>query len=912
MPIRFIVNDQPVEVDCDPALPLLDVLRGQLRLTGTKQGCDHEGECGACTVLLEEQPVRACLTPVGGAAGKRVLTVEGLARDGQLDPLQAAFIEVGAVQCGFCTPGVLMAAKGLLLREPRPDRGQIVEAIEGNLCRCTGYNRIVQAVELAADARAPLFSFDPQRKLGGSAERSDSVGKVTGETQYVEDMRPPGMLVMKTVRSPYHHARLSGLDAAPAEQTPGVRRVFTWKDIPAENGFPDYSLAEPILTPVGDTLRMKGAPIALVVAENEAAAEAGCAAVRLELQELPHVFDVEEALQPGAVYVCGDGNELSRFDFQRGSLADSFAQSSAVVEATYDTAYLEHTALERESALGMIDEAGRVTVIGATHQPHNQQRFVAEMLGLPVEQIRCITPPIGGSFGGKQDPWPMLAVGLAAYWLREPVRLDFSRQESFDASPKRHPYRVKIKLGADSSGRLTGLYGRILANTGGYDSCGRYITNYAVTAAGGAYRWQAVDLQARSVYTNGPKSGQYRGFGTAQSTFALECALDELIETMGAHPVEFRRRNGIGRGEHSFLGYPLVDPLGYHKVLDAIQPYYQRYTAEAEAFNQAHSPAKKRRGVGLAGMWYRFGKAGKLRIEAHAEIGLDGRLAVYCSAPDYGQGTSTAMSQMAAESLGVARAQIDLINADTGRVPNSEIQGASRAVFFVGGAVSKAGAALRESILGVAAEMIDAPVEALEFSGERVVIRAQPQRGAGLREIAAEFERMGKNRRVKGIFDITDQLPAERPEYLPLFITGAQLAEVEVDMETGAVTVRRVAAAHDVGRVVNPLDASGQIEGAVVMGVGAALQEEYLPGVTGGISEYYVPTASEAPEIHSLLIEEPSLYGPYGAKGLGEAAMLPTAPAIINALSRAIGRRIRAIPATPERVLAAIYEAAYE
>jgi len=750
-------------------------------------------------------------------------------------------------------------------------------------------------------------NYSSSPPLGGSVVRTDSFNKVTGKTNYVEDFKIPGLLHIKVLRSPYHHARLRSLNVTRAAQMPGVRRIITWADIPNVNGFPSYSLEEPVLTPVGDTLRMRAAPIALVVAESVEQAQAALAAVEMELEQLPYTFETEEALKPGALHIAGDANVLSKFQVKHGDLEAAFAASDHVVEAVFETGFLEHVALERESLLGMIDEAGRITVIGGTHQPHMQQRFIAEMLGLPLDQIRVIVPPMGGSFGGKQDPWPFTAVGLATYHLRQPTSLIYLREESFDASPKRHPYHVNCKIGATEAGELTGLQVRIDCNTGGYDGAGRFITNYAVTAAGGAYRWKAADVSARSVYTNGPKAGQFRGFGTAQSTFALECALDELIEELGDDPINFRLRNCLGPTDVSFLGYPLADNLGYSQVLTTIEPHYRLYLQEAELFNTTHASGYLRRGVGLAGMWYRFGKAGSLRIEAQAELAKDGHFVVYCSAPDYGQGTNTVMSQIAADTLGVDRDCVEVVNADTAKVPDSDIQGASRATFFVGGAVQKAMGVLLQSVFGVAAELLDISANTLKLQSGRVVALDNDSDTVTLVDVAREFDRMGKSRRVAGYFDISEALPkTDRPEYLPLFITGAHLADVVVDMETGITQVLRVTAVHDLGRVVNPMDAAGQIQGAVVMGLGAALHEEYLPGQTTGLSQYLVPMAGSMPEINVIFVEIPSRLGPYGVKGLGEAAMLPATPAIINAVSRAIGGRIRSIPATPERILAAI------
>ena len=389
--------------------------------------------------------------------------------------------------------------------------------------------------------------------------------------------------------------------------------------------------------------------------------------------------------------------------------------------------------------------------------------------------------------------------------------------------------------------------------------------------------------------------------------------MDELAEALDIDPLALRLKNSLGQAERSFLGYAVGESLGFVEVLEAIRPHYEAYLADAEAFNRSTTPSAPRptglrRGVGLAGMWYRFGKSGSLRVQAHAELARDGRFIVYCTAADYGQGTNTVMSQMAAEALGVSRAWIDVVNADTDRAPDSGIQGASRATYFVGGAVVAAATNLRQAILGMAAELLDRSPMSLAIREDRVEA-GDGAPSISLAEVAAEFDRIGKSRRVRGFFDLTGQFPAEdRPEYAPLFVTGAQVAEVEVEMRTGQVRVLRMAAAHDVGRAVNPADAEGQIEGAMLMGLGAALMEECLPGHTTGFSDYYLPTVKSMPKIDILLVEVPSWHGAFGVKGLGEAAMLPATPAIINAISRAIRRRVREIPATPERVLAALHE----
>ncbi|MCL7452277.1 MAG: molybdopterin-dependent oxidoreductase [Anaerolineae bacterium] len=912
--VRFVLNGREVVLTVDLGRSLLHVLREDLDLTGTKQACDCEGECGACTVLLDGEAVRSCLTPIAKVDGRRVVTIEGLGSPERLHPLQQAFIDHGAVQCGFCTPGVILSAVALLDREPDPSREQIIEALEGNLCRCTGYLKIVEAVEAAAAVTRGEADTGPpeQAVIGGSQVRIDALEKVTGSARYAEDIKMPGLLHAALVRSPYVHARILGIDPAPALQRPGVLRVLTAADIPGPNTLRGYSRDEPLLNQVGGTVRMVGDAVAMVLAETPELASAAAETVRVDYEPLPSISDPVEAMGPGAVPLYPQGNVLGTYAIVHGDLETAEAADAIdgglVLEAHYNTPYLEHSALERETVLSYWDKEGRLTVVGGHQEPHWARDWTARMLGLPPEQVRVIVPPMGGAFGGKQDPWPLMAAGLAAYHApeRRPVRLTYSRRESFDASPKRHPYRMHYRIGARPDGTLITLRLRIVANTGAYDADGHYIPQYASVAGCGPYRWQAVDARAWSVYTNGPKSGQMRGFGTPQATLGLECSLDELAGRLGIDPLELRLSNAIDDETVTCLGYPVAETIGYRECLEAVRPRYREALSAVSEWN-ASAPAGYRRGVGLAGMWYRFGKPGPITCEAEAELGLDGTIRCYCSAPDYGQGTATVMAQLAAEALGVPRDSLTLVNADTALTPDSGIQGASRSTYWVGGAVVQAATHLRNRILGTAAEMLNQHPEGLSLNAEAVV-------GCGgaalyLREIAAEMERIGQSRRVMGVF--APQLGPDfrrdsHSEFLPFFTTGVHVAEVEVNRNTGQVRVLRIVAAHDVGRAINPQGVEVQVEGAVLMSMGATLMEEYIPGLTTGFSDYYLPTIRCTPEIEVIAVEVPSRWGPKGAKGLGEAATLATAPAILNGIHNAVGARVRELPATPERVLTAI------
>ena len=750
-----------------------------------------------------------------------------------------------------------------------------------------------------------MDSRDGQSLIGGDAERVDAFEKVTGKAKFVEDIQLPGLLYGRVLRSSFHHARLISIDTSDAEELPGVVAIIKADDIPGENGFSEYSRGEPLLTPVGDALRMKGAPIALIVCSTSEAADAALKAIKVAYKPLLFCFEINEIET-----IHGERSEILKEDrVKNGDISEAFDESDHVIETLYTTSYQEHAALERESVLGYLDEAGRITVVGGTHEPHWQRNWIAKTLALPPSKVRFITPPTGGSFGGKQDPWPLVATGLMTFLTKRPVKLIYSRSESFEASPKRHPFRCHYKIGAKATGQLTGIQVLMRVNTGAYDSAGYYIPEYAIMAGGGPYLWSAADISAQCIFTNGPKSGQFRGFGTPQPTFALECTLDEMIQILGEDPISFRQKNKIQQSSKTFLGYPVAESLGYQEVLEALKSYYTTISEEVRTFNQNNKTSRNpiRAGVGIAGMWYRFGKSGKLRIEAHAEITTGGRFVIYCSAPDYGQGIGTVMLQLAAETLSIPRDHISLINADTAHTPDSDVQGASRATYWVGNAVCEAARTLKAEILGTAAEILDCNPNQLEFKNNQISHIHDPNATISFQDIAREFKLLGKSRKVSGIFDPSPYFPEEtRPMYTPHFVTGAHLAEVRVDMETGEVKVTRYVAVHDVGRVINPAGATGQIEGAVIMGLGTALKESYIPGSTSGFNSYILPSIDDIPKIEVILVEVPGYLGPMGAKGLGETAMLPSTPAIINAVSRAIGVRIRDVPATPECILQAI------
>ena len=917
-----MVNGRPLVLAVDPAKPLLRVLREDLRLTGVKQSCDMEGECGACIVIVDGVAQRACLVLAGEVEGRAVETVEGLAASGRPHPLQIAFLEAGAVQCGYCTPGMLMSAKALLDRNPRPTRGEIVAALAGNLCRCTGYVQIVEAVERAAAMLAEDGAQASEDAEGASSIRQPVIGgdltrhrgweRVSGAALYAEDIVLPDMRHIAFVRSPHFHARVLSIDPAAALALPGVVRVLTAADVPGENiGLGGYSVGEHLLAPADGMVRMIGDPVAMVVAVDPETARAGAEAVRVAYEPLPHTTEIENALAPDAIQIHEGGNLLVSEEARRGDLDAALAGSAVVVQETYRTSFQAHIATEREAAVAYWETPHVLTVICGSHEPHWNRDYLATILALPAERIRVVTPPIGGSFGGRQDVYPLAAVALAAYHVRAPVKLAYTRREVMEAAPKRHPYTMQCTVGAQAGGQLTGMKVDIKVNTGAYDSAGRYIADYAVAASPGPYRWQAAHVHAQVIYSNGPKAGQFRGFGTPQAAFAMECMLDEVCQQLDLDPWEFRVRNALADGEPNGLGVLPGETIGFRQVLEALADDYRVTLASAAAFNADRSRAGRRRGVGLAGMMYRFGKFGVARSQAEAELALDGRIVIYASAGEFGQGIETVFMQMAAECMGVSRSVVQLVNADTAHTLDGDVTGASRATYWVGGAVADAARRLAAAILSTAAELLDRPPTALKLTDQAVIVAREPAVRTSLAAAAAEMERSGQPRRIRGVHDLTREFPAAgRSPYLPFFLTAAHLAEVEVDLETGQVQVLRVVAAHDVGKIINARDAVGQVQGGVMMGIGSALTEEYRPGQSRGFASYAIPTMTTMPEISVRLVETPARYGPFGARGLGEATILPTPPAVINAVSRAIGVRIRRTPATAEMIQAALRAAA--
>jgi len=890
--VGFELNGRPVALPVAGAERLSEVLRERAGLTGTKVGCDA-GDCGACTVLLDGRPVCACLTPAARVAGRRVLTVEGLAEAG-LGGLQDAFLRHGAVQCGICTPGMLMAAAALVAEVPEPTEAQVEAALGGVLCRCTGYRRILAAVRDAAGTAAPSVTGG----VGTRLARLDGPQKVSGADRFGADAWPEGALVLKAVRSPHPHARFAFGDLAGWRSArPGVAAVLTAADIGGCNRFGVIApfADQPVLAE--GVARFRGEAVALVAFEPGAAAD--LAGFPVDWAPRAHLGGPEAAQAAGApvLHAGRPGNLLVEGRVVRGDAAAGLAGAAHVVDGAFRTGFVEHACIEPEAGAAWME--GETLVIRAcTQAPWMDRDDTAAVLGLPPERVRIIASAVGGGFGKKLDLSVQPLLGLAVLATGRPARMAFTRPESMAATTKRHPARIRARLGCDGAGRLVALDFEGVFDTGAYASWGPTVANRVPVHATGPYRVPHVRARARAVHTHGPVSGAFRGFGVPQAALAQETLLDRLAGAAGIDPLEFRILNALRDGDATATGQVLRG-VGIGACLEALRPHWRRALAEA-----AGRPG---RGVGVASCWYGCGNTA-LPNPSTIRVGLraDGAVVLHQGAVDIGQGSETVITQICAEALGLPVAAFRRLGADTAITPDAGKASASRQTFVSGRAAERAGRALRAAILrhanaGEAAR--------LRLDGARLEVAEGAVRVLDLAGLPADAD--GYVLVAEESYDPpTTPLDADG-QGVPYAVYGygAQMVELEVDAPLGTVRLLRIVAAHDVGRAINPTLVEGQIEGGIAQGIGMALMEEYVPGRTENLHDYLIPSFGDVPEVVSILVEVPDPEGPYGAKGLGEHVLIPTAPAILNAIRHATGVDVDSLPVLPHRLRAAIRRA---
>lgn len=836
---RFILNGNLIETDADK--DLLSFLRHDMGIKSAKNGCG-EGACGACSVLVDGVSRRACTLSVQKLDGKEVLTIEGLT-EYEKQVYAYCFAKAGAVQCGFCIPGMVISAKALLDKNNAPTRDEIKKALNGNICRCTGYKKIFEAIEAAAEFFRESRPVPPCKTDGRIAQdvfRIDAMEKTLGAGEYADDIALPGMVYAGAVRSAYPRAIVEHIDISKAMRHPDVIAVITAEDIPGSNVSGHIMRDWDTLIAKGSTTRYIGDAIALVVSQREESLQDIKDLVKITYTPLEPVTSPRMALAEGAPLIHETGNVLRRDRVKRGEDVEAvFARSKYVVSHVYKTPPTEHAFMEPECAV-CVNEGGNLTLYTSGQSVYDEHREITHILGIAPEKLRVISEYVGGGFGGKEDMSVQHHAALASYITGRTVKVKFSRQESINVHPKRHATEIELKSACDENGHLTAMCMRIVSDTGAYASLGGPVIQRACTHAAGPYKYESVDIEGKAVYTNNPPGGAFRGFGVTQSCFATECNLNELAALAGISPWEIRFRNAIEPGDVLPNGQIADDSAAYKQCLLAVKDAYESspYAGIAGAF--------KNNGLGVA-----VPDTG--RCIASVE---QGNVHIRTSAACMGQGFATVALQIACHTLELTPDVVKVERPDTLRTPDSGTSTASRQTVFSGEAVRRACAGLKEQL--------DAGATLKQLDG---------------REFYGEFT------------CVTDPIDTDK-EHPFSHLTYGYGAQVIILDEAGNVT--KVVAAYDVGQVINPKSAEGQAEGGIVMGLGYALTEDYP--LKDGVPQAKYGTlglwrAPAIPDMEARFVStDYKLDVAYGAKGMGEISVIPTAPAVAGAYFRLDGK----------------------
>ncbi len=837
----FTVNGKTVTAEKNQKL--LRFLRDELHLTSVKDGCS-EGACGTCTVLVDGKATKSCVFTTDKMAGKTVLTVEGLS-EFEKDAYTYAFGEAGAVQCGFCIPGMVMAAKGLLDQNPDPTEEEIRFALRNNICRCTGYVKIVKAVQLAAQylREGKIPSREQSWRIGGHVHRVDVAEKVQGFGLYPDDVYLEGMIYASAVRSAHPRAIVKAIHRAEALALPGVVGVFTAEDIPGQNKVGHLTKDWDTMIPVGGMTHYLGDAICIVAAESQEILEKAKRMVQVEYEVLTPVRSPQEAMAFDAPLVHRSGNLLAHKHIQRGNAALAIARSPHVLTRRFTTPYTEHAFLEPECAVAYPDGDG-VCILSSDQSAYDTQHETAPMLGLPPEKVKVKNMLVGGGFGGKEDVTVQHQAALVAYLTKRPVKVKLSRAESILIHPKRHPMEMEFAMGCDENGVIQGVAANVIADTGAYASLGGPVLERACTHASGPYHYENFQIDGYAYYTNNPPAGAFRGFGVTQTCFCVETLLNEMADIVGISPWEIRYRNAIRPGEVLPNGQIVGPETGLVETLEAVKPYFDagKYVGIACAMKNAGV------GVGLPD-W------GRCRLVVQG-----GKIHIQAGASCIGQGLGTVLVQMCCDQLDLSPADVVYERSNTFEAPDSGTTSGSRQTLITGEACRRACVELKKALAGKSL----ASLNGTEYYGEYLAK--------------------------------TDPLGAKVPNPVSHVAYGyaTQLCEVGEDGK-----ILRMVAAHDVGKAVNPTACEGQIEGGVVMSMGFALTEQYpltdcRPTAKFGTLGLF--KANQVPEITAIVVEKPGLEVACGAIGIGEITSIPTAPAIADAYYRYDGKRRYSLP----------------
>lgn len=842
----FIVNGQKIETSEEKNL--LDFLRDNLGLISVKNGC-KEGACGTCTVLIDGKAMKSCIFTTKKINGKEIKTIEGFS-EREKAVFAYAFTECGAVQCGFCIPGMVVAAKSLFLKTLNPTREEVKKALVGNICRCTGYVKIEEAILLAAKLfreKLEIPAVECAGLVGTHVHRVDGVVKTLGTAKYAEDYKIDGMYYGSAVRTKYPRAKVLSIDYSEALKLEGVLGVLTAEDVPGKNniGHLEFISDWDALIPVGGITRYIGDAVALVAAKDKKTLEEAKKLVKVEYEELEGLFTIEEAMADGAPLIHSKPNNvLVREVLKRGDYEGALLNSKYKVTNVYETPATEHAYLEPESALAMPDGNGGIEIHTSSQSVYDEQREIARLLGLEKDQVRVKSAYVGGGFGGKEDMSVQHHAALLAYVLKKPVQVTLSRQESINVSTKRHPMKIEMTTCCDENGILTGMKCKIYADTGAYASLGGPVLQRACTHAAGPYNYQNIDIEGIAVYTNNPVGGAFRGFGVTQSAFAIESNINQLAELIGISPWEMRYRNAIRPGQVLPNGQIADEGTALVETLEAVKEEYFNNEIVGIACAMKNSGV----GVGLPDI-------GRCRLTVQ-----DGKVRIRTSAACIGQGMGTVCMQILCETTGLTTDKIVVDSPDTGITPNSGTTTASRQTVFTGEATRVASLELKKQLETKTLEELEGWDYEGQYSG------------------------------------ITDKMGSDKPNPVSHVAYGYATQIVILDKDG---KVQKVTAAHDIGHAINPKALEGQIEGGVVMGLGYGLTE--IMPVEKGIPKVKFGTlglfrATNIPEIKTVIVEKNKAELAYGAKGVGEIVVIPTAPALQNAYFKYDGEFRTSLP----------------
>lgn len=932
--LEINVNGVSYSLDEVPDEKLSDLLRLRLGLTGTKVGCG-EGRCGVCTVLMDGKPVRSCVTRASKTHGKSILTIEGLRalrsverQDEREDlhalhPLQEAFITHGAIQCGFCTPGQLMRAHALLLENPDPSVSEIREAMNDVVCRCGSYEAITSAILAAASSLRTGKAVEPRviplgeqdlTYVGKAIIRPDAVAKAIGGAKYTDDFQFEGMLFARVLRAGIPSGILKELDVSAAAQLEGVRAVLTAADLKHERLHGVYSKDWPILVGVGERVRYIGDAIAVVAADTQAIADEAITLIRMVIERRPVISNPMQAAQPDAEKLHKKGNLLKKIKVGKGDLDAGFAQSDVIVEHTFHTPFMDHLFMEPECSIAVPREDGGMDVYVGSQIPYEDRRQVAEALGLAPERVRIRGQKVGGGFGGKEDIAGQIHAALLAEATSKPVKLLFTRRESLMVHPKRHATWIKVKLGAKKHGELLAAKTEIYGDTGAYASLGVAVMTRATTHSCGPYVIPNTLSECNAMYTNNPPAGAFRGFGALQAMFGIESAMDMLAEKLGIDPLTLRKINALRKGSDTNTGHCLEESVGLPECLEVVGNRLQELGISSP-WTPGEEEIDGRRMITCWGMAAGFKNTG-LGTGTDDSSGAilrllpAGRLQVLTAASEIGQGMNTTLQLIAAEVLGIEPEHINVYLMDTDLTPDAGPTTASRQTYMTGNAVKKAALALKERIETMLMAKFECESCQFVFNAEAIAVG---EKQISWQEVYDMLGNSPEGASVEVRYTAPQTYSLEHGGKIHVaYGFAAQALKVGIDLENGDLKVLRVIAANDAGRVINPLGFQSQVEGGVVMGVGHGIMEEFR--VENGIvlsdrmARYEIPRMEDSPLVESLIVEDPTSDGPFGAKGIGELVSVPTPPAIANAVYNAIGLRVDSLPVSKAKVKAWLEE----